>query len=321
MLSSGVREILATAEAVIVDEIHAVAQTKRGSHLALTLERLESLASETRRRRRLAVPRRSRAGRAADRALGDAAAAGADRAVPRRPEAGVRDRRCGAAQGARPGDRRPGRGHGRPGLGAGRRPLNGPGRRRPRRRADRPRAELRPPTAPPHLAGDLPGAAGAGPGTHLDDHLRQQPPRRRAPRQAPQRAGRDEERRSCRRPSTRPRPPADERGEPLRDRPRPPRLALARGADPRRGAAEVGRAALPRRHLLARAGDRHGRRRPRDPGRVAEVGDPRAAADRPRRARRWARSRRAGSSPSSAATCSSARSSPSACARARSRRR
>ncbi len=43
MLSSGVREILATTEAVIVDEIHAVAQTKRGAHLALTLERLDDL--------------------------------------------------------------------------------------------------------------------------------------------------------------------------------------------------------------------------------------------------------------------------------------
>ena len=44
MLSSSVREILATTEAVIVDEIHAVAQTKRGAHLALTLERLEERA-------------------------------------------------------------------------------------------------------------------------------------------------------------------------------------------------------------------------------------------------------------------------------------
>jgi ATP-dependent helicase Lhr and Lhr-like helicase len=43
MLSSNVREILATTEAVIVDEIHAVAQTKRGAHLALTLERLDDL--------------------------------------------------------------------------------------------------------------------------------------------------------------------------------------------------------------------------------------------------------------------------------------
>jgi ATP-dependent Lhr-like helicase len=46
MLSSGVREILITTEAVIVDEIHAVAQSKRGSHLALTLERLEHLVRD-----------------------------------------------------------------------------------------------------------------------------------------------------------------------------------------------------------------------------------------------------------------------------------
>jgi ATP-dependent Lhr-like helicase len=43
MLSSGAREILTRVEAVIVDEIHAVAQSKRGAHLALTLERLEHL--------------------------------------------------------------------------------------------------------------------------------------------------------------------------------------------------------------------------------------------------------------------------------------
>jgi ATP-dependent helicase Lhr and Lhr-like helicase len=43
MLSSNVRDILTGVEAVIVDEIHAVAQTKRGSHLALTLERLDDL--------------------------------------------------------------------------------------------------------------------------------------------------------------------------------------------------------------------------------------------------------------------------------------
>ncbi len=40
LLSSGAREILTGVEAVIVDEIHAVAATKRGAHLALTLERL-----------------------------------------------------------------------------------------------------------------------------------------------------------------------------------------------------------------------------------------------------------------------------------------
>ena len=44
MLTSRAREFLVDAEAVIVDEIHAVARTKRGAHLALTLERLEDLA-------------------------------------------------------------------------------------------------------------------------------------------------------------------------------------------------------------------------------------------------------------------------------------
>src|SRR5215211_1036853 len=44
MLTSRARETLEDAEAVIVDEIHAVARTKRGAHLALTLERLEHLA-------------------------------------------------------------------------------------------------------------------------------------------------------------------------------------------------------------------------------------------------------------------------------------
>src|SRR6266571_3936652 len=38
------REMLRTARTVIVDEIHAVARDKRGSHLALSLERLDHLA-------------------------------------------------------------------------------------------------------------------------------------------------------------------------------------------------------------------------------------------------------------------------------------
>ncbi|MBA3302356.1 MAG: DEAD/DEAH box helicase, partial [Acidimicrobiia bacterium] len=43
MLTSRARETLAGVEAVIVDEIHAMAATKRGAHLAVTLERLEHL--------------------------------------------------------------------------------------------------------------------------------------------------------------------------------------------------------------------------------------------------------------------------------------
>jgi ATP-dependent Lhr-like helicase len=44
MLTSRAREVLSDAEWLIVDEIHAVAQTKRGAHLALSIERLEELA-------------------------------------------------------------------------------------------------------------------------------------------------------------------------------------------------------------------------------------------------------------------------------------
>ena len=42
LTSASGREMLATVRTVIVDEIHAVAQTKRGAHLALTLERLDA---------------------------------------------------------------------------------------------------------------------------------------------------------------------------------------------------------------------------------------------------------------------------------------
>ena len=51
MMTSRAREILTDVEALIVDEIHAVAPTKRGAHMALTLERLE---------RHVAIERRGR---------------------------------------------------------------------------------------------------------------------------------------------------------------------------------------------------------------------------------------------------------------------
>ncbi|MDT5177012.1 MAG: ATP-dependent helicase Lhr and Lhr-like helicase [Mycobacterium sp.] len=43
MLTSAARETLAEVDTVIVDEVHAVAATKRGAHLALSLERLDQL--------------------------------------------------------------------------------------------------------------------------------------------------------------------------------------------------------------------------------------------------------------------------------------
>ena len=45
LLTSAASEILASVEHVIVDEIHSVAATKRGTHLALSLERLERLVT------------------------------------------------------------------------------------------------------------------------------------------------------------------------------------------------------------------------------------------------------------------------------------
>ena len=44
LLTSRARATLASVETVIVDEIHAVVGTKRGAHLALSLERLEDVA-------------------------------------------------------------------------------------------------------------------------------------------------------------------------------------------------------------------------------------------------------------------------------------
>ncbi|MDP9120345.1 MAG: DEAD/DEAH box helicase, partial [Acidobacteriota bacterium] len=48
LTSQGGRRILATARTVIVDEIHAVAASKRGSHLALSLARLDALGGRPR---------------------------------------------------------------------------------------------------------------------------------------------------------------------------------------------------------------------------------------------------------------------------------
>ena len=45
LLTSQAREFLRSVETVIIDEVHAVAGTKRGAHLALSLERLEEICA------------------------------------------------------------------------------------------------------------------------------------------------------------------------------------------------------------------------------------------------------------------------------------
>ncbi len=58
MLTSSARETLRDVEAVIIDEIHALAPTKRGAHMALSLERLEALTGRSPQRIGLSATQR-----------------------------------------------------------------------------------------------------------------------------------------------------------------------------------------------------------------------------------------------------------------------
>ena len=58
MLTSQARETLRAIDAVIVDEVHAVAGTKRGAHLALSLERLDALLDKPAQRIGLSATQR-----------------------------------------------------------------------------------------------------------------------------------------------------------------------------------------------------------------------------------------------------------------------
>ena len=80
LLTSNAREVLRSIDTVIVDEIHALVPTKRGAHLALSLERLDAL---------------SRSPAAAHRPVGDAAPAGRGGAFSRRSATGSGPRRTG----------------------------------------------------------------------------------------------------------------------------------------------------------------------------------------------------------------------------------
>src|SRR5881296_235117 len=92
LTSDRAREMLRSVRTVIVDEIHAVARDKRGSHLALSLARLDALVGK----------RPQRIG------LGHAAADRGDRAIPGRHWTAVaHDRRCRPHPHARPRARNP----------------------------------------------------------------------------------------------------------------------------------------------------------------------------------------------------------------------
>ncbi|HUG08557.1 MAG TPA: DEAD/DEAH box helicase [Acidimicrobiia bacterium] len=58
MLTSAVRSVLRTVRWVIVDEVHAVAGSKRGAHLALSMERLEEITDDSPQRIGLSATQR-----------------------------------------------------------------------------------------------------------------------------------------------------------------------------------------------------------------------------------------------------------------------
>ena len=249
MLSSGAREILTGVEAIIIDEIHAVAATKRGAHLALTLERLAANQADGHEPQRIGLS-------ATQNPLEEV---GRFMVGPRRTctivDAGVRkpldlqihvpvesmvepEQPSGrGGRSARPADRRR----------ATRRRGARSGRRSTRRSCGSSRSTAR------RSSSSTPAAAPSG-----------------------WRCGS----------TSSPTPTCPRTPGAGRHRPRPPRLARARGAHGRRGDAQGRRAAVPRGDVVARARHRHGRRRPRPAGRVAEVRRPRPAAHRPRRPQR-----------------------------------
>ena len=167
MLTSRARETLRGVQTVIIDEIHALAPTKRGAHLMLSLERLEAITDAPPQRIGLSATQRplDEIARFLGGQTGGRAAPG-------------HDRRRRLAQGARRRGHRPGRRH---------------------ERAGRTLAPRRAPTAgvlglddpesnTEHLAARAPAHPRADPRAPHHDRLLQRPPPRRAARREPQRA-------------------------------------------------------------------------------------------------------------------------------------
>ena len=249
MLTSSAAETLTGVETVIVDEIHALAPTKRGAHLSLSLERLEEVT--IRPPQRIGLSATQRPLEEVARFLGGYVAPGEPRPVTI-VDAGIRkpmeievvipvEDMADLGKEVVPVEPRSG----------------------PADVALTPRRTSIWPSIYPKILDQVLEPS-------LDDHLLQRPPAGGAPRGQAQRARRGARHR-CR---SRHRPAA--RGA----RQGPPRLARPRAAGPRRGPAQAGRPARDRRHEQPRARHRHGRRRPRHPGRVPRRGQPWAAAHR-----------------------------------------
>ena len=237
MLTSQARESLRGVETVIVDEVHAVAGTKRGAHLAITLERLDALLDKPAQRiglsatvRPLEEVARFLGGQAPVEIVAPPSKKEWDLKVVvpvedmTQPE---RVRRRGRGRRPQPVD-----------LAARR----GVGRRPDRAAQQHHRLRQQPPA---ERAADRPA--------QRDRHH----PRRRAARQAPRVAGRGH--------GPVGRQPRRRDG----DRQGPPRLGQQGAARPHRGRPQARPAAGRGRDQQPRARHRHGRGRPRRPDRVA----------------------------------------------------
>ena len=281
MLTSQARETLRDVEAVIIDEIHALAATKRGAHLALTLERLEAIVRPARRSASACRPRSARSTRS------PASSAASTTTAGPRPvtivDAGMR--KALEVEVVVPVDD----------MGALGEVIEEPIER------------ARPPAGPvrrSHLAGDAPAAARADPAAPLDARSSSTPagwpsgwpPGSTSwPLEGETARGRGERHRRRR--------AGDElvkahHGSLSRER----RLQIE---DELKSGRLQGLVAT----SIARARHRHGRGRPRRPGRVARRRSPRACSASAGPATRSASRAGASSSPSTAATWSRPRSS------------
>ena len=264
ILGSTQRETLRTVEWIIVDEIHALAPTKRGAHLALSLERLTALCGEREPQRIGLSATATPLAEIARYLAGDRAVATVD--TSRRPDLDLTIS-VPVPDMTRPSD-------------APVRPVSGdPVFEDDPHDDEAPPAELVPPTLPGSgsilgqqpvahrprtrtrqpLAGALSGAARSDPRAPERHRVREQPRSLRTARPPAERARRRGPG-SC-----------------------APRLDRALPAQGDRGSAQGRNAASDRRDELARARHRHGGGRSGADGRVAGRGRARSAAHRTRR--------------------------------------
>ena len=271
LLTSQAREALRGVETVIVDEVHALAGTKRGAHLALSLERLDAL---TRRAAPAAPAQRIGLSATVRPAAEVASFLGGARPVTIAHPPSTKQLELSIVVPVEDMT-----------------DLDAPRRRataRTRRTARRPPVDL----AARRGAGARPDR-----GAPVHDRVRQLAAAGRAALRPAERAGRRAGRTPARAPRDRerrqPGPPAEimaqaglDRRRAPRGRAGAPRLGVPAGAGPDRGGAQGGPAAGRGRHLQPGARHRHGRGRPGHPGRVAALGGQRPAAHRPGRAQR-----------------------------------